>query len=124
VWALDSSNGIHAREAVYPELPVGTSWVLVSGLTAKTIAVTKDNVWVLSTSDVIYRRLGLSSTNWVGDSWQVIPSPERKVSAFGVTQCDLALVFDMTGIMFQLNELGVANHEIHKEIEGDWTLVN
>ena len=81
MWALDSSNGIYAREAIFPEHPVGTSWVHVSGLTAKYIAVTKNNVWVLSTSDFIFRRRGLSSTNWVGDSWEAIPSPERVVSS-------------------------------------------
>ena len=79
VWCVDECHGVHAREAVYPELPVGLSWVSVSGISAVSIAVSRLTVWVLSPSGQIYRRTGISPTNWVGDAWECIPAPTGQV---------------------------------------------
>ena len=79
VWARDSNHGVYVREAVYPELPVGTGWVPVTGLSVVSLAISRSTVWALSTSGQVFRRTGVSSTDWLGEAWQAIPAPEGQV---------------------------------------------
>ena len=80
VWARDSEGGVWVREGVYPELPCGTGWVAVGGLEAAWLEVSRSSVWVLGKEGVIYRRLGLHHTDWVGDRWQQVPGPAGQVA--------------------------------------------
>jgi len=102
VWCVDECHGVHAREAVYPELPVGVSWVSVSGISAVSISVSRQTVWVLSPSGQIYRRTGISPTNWVGDAWESIPAPTGQAVALSVGLCDSAWSLDRSGMLHQL----------------------
>ena len=79
MWARDSRHGLYVREGVYPDWPVGTRWLAVTGVSVVNMAVSRSTVWVLSTSGDILKRKGVSSTNWVGDSWQTVPSPDGHV---------------------------------------------
>ena len=63
VWARDSRQGVWARVGVYPDLPLGTGWVPVTGLAV---------------------------TDWVGDSWQAVSGwdSESRAVDLSVGQCD------------------------------------
>lgn len=39
VWALDTCLRVYVRQAIFPELPVGLSWVLVPGLAATHLSI-------------------------------------------------------------------------------------
>jgi hypothetical protein len=40
VWAVDNLKNIYAREAIYfPELPIGTTWVLVPPIECSDMAI-------------------------------------------------------------------------------------
>ena len=80
VWARDSNHGVYVREAVYPDMPLGTTWVSVTGLSVVSLAISRQTVWALSTSGQVFRRRGVSKTNWVGDAWEAIPAPDGQVS--------------------------------------------
>jgi len=34
VWAVDNFNNVYVREAVYPDYPIGTKWLMVAGVEA------------------------------------------------------------------------------------------
>ena len=61
VWARDSRQGVWARVGVYPDLPLGTGWVPVTGLAVTRLALSRTSVWALALSGQVYRRTGLSS---------------------------------------------------------------
>ena len=86
VWARDSNHGVYVREAVYPELPVGTGWFPVTGLSVVSLAISRTTVWALSTSGQVFRRRGVSSTDWAGEAWQAIPAPEGQVRAHFISK--------------------------------------
>ena len=104
VWARDSEGGVWVREAVYPELPCGTGWVAVSGLTAAWLEVSQQEVWVLAAGGRLYRRLGLGATDWLGRAWQEVPGPRgQEVVALSAGQCDTLWALDSTGVVHQLS---------------------
>jgi len=39
VWAVDSRGSVYAREAVFPDYPIGTSWCLVPSVEASSLAI-------------------------------------------------------------------------------------
>jgi hypothetical protein len=39
VWALDNRGNVYVREAVFPDFPVGISWVLVTGIEAAHLSI-------------------------------------------------------------------------------------
>merc|ERR1712181_216672 len=95
VASSPSGDQVWAREAIYPELPCGAAWVEVPGLQAAWIEVSKSSVWLLDTSGLLFRRIGLSQTDWTGRSWEAVPGPrgewfEKKdrLEAITVGQCD------------------------------------
>ena len=63
VWSRDSRQGVWARVGLYPDLPV-------TGLAVTRLALSRTSVWALALSGQVYWRTGLSSTDWLGDSWQ------------------------------------------------------
>ena len=137
VWARDSNHGVYVREAVYPELPVGTGWVPVTGLSVVSLAISRRTVWALSTSGQVFRRRGISSTDWLGESWQAIPAPEGQVSAvyrlediiiavlqavsLSVGQCDTVWSLDRAGSLHQLSVTDLVSRDPGGE--EDWTMV-
>ena len=50
VWARDSRQGVWARVGVYPDLPLGTGWVPVTGLAVTRLALSRTSVWALALS--------------------------------------------------------------------------
>jgi len=121
VWARDSNHGVYVREAVYPELPVGTGWVPVTGLSVVSLAISRRTVWALSTSGQVFRRRGISSTDWLGESWQAIPAPEGQAVSLSVGQCDTVWSLDRAGSLHQLSVTDLAPRDPGEE--EDWTMV-
>ncbi|KAK7081500.1 hypothetical protein SK128_009892, partial [Halocaridina rubra] len=39
VWAVDSNRRVYVREAIFPEIPIGLSWVPVAGLSALQLSI-------------------------------------------------------------------------------------
>ena len=104
VWARDSRQGVWARVGVYPDLPLGTGWVPVTGLAVTRLALSRTSVWALALSGQVYRRTGLSSTDWVGDSWQAVSGWESDSRAvdLSVGQCDTVWTVGQGGDIRQL----------------------
>jgi len=121
VWARDSNHGVYVREAVYPELPVGTGWVPVTGLSVVSLAISRRTVWALSTSGQVFRRRGISSTDWLGESWQAIPAPEGQAVSLSVGQCDTVWSLDRAGSLHQLSVTDLVSRDPGGE--EDWTMV-
>ena len=55
VWARDDMQRVYAREGVYPDLPLGTGWSLVTGLALQSLAVSRTGVWGLSERGAVFR---------------------------------------------------------------------
>ena len=46
-------------------------------------------VWILDTSGSLFRRTGLSRTDWTGKCWELVPGPRGdSLKAIAVGQCD------------------------------------
>ena len=125
VWARDSLQRVYARVGLYPELPVGTGWSLVTGLALQRLVVSKTSVWGVSEAGGVYRRLGLSSTNWVGDTWQSVGRPGRGARTVTVGQCDTVWALDQEGGLHQLEVREVTGgHSQDSQLEEtDWTVI-
>ncbi|XP_069951775.1 tectonin beta-propeller repeat-containing protein 2 isoform X2 [Cherax quadricarinatus] len=81
VWAVDSSRRVYVREAIFPELPIGLSWVPVAGLLALNLSISDNEVFALTPSGEVFKRIGVTNTNYIGDAWQKIPGNLAKISA-------------------------------------------
>eukprot|EP00090_Calanus_glacialis_P016034 TRINITY_DN25151_c0_g1_i1.p1 TRINITY_DN25151_c0_g1~~TRINITY_DN25151_c0_g1_i1.p1 ORF type:complete len:1282 (+),score=279.61 TRINITY_DN25151_c0_g1_i1:471-4316(+) len=123
VWARDSNHGVYVREAVYPELPVGTGWFPVTGLSVVSLAISRSTVWALSTSGQVFRRRGVSSTDWAGEAWQAIPAPEGQGVSLSVGQSDTVWALDRSGSLHQLTVTDLDCREKGVEGDGDWTMI-
>ncbi|CAB3373759.1 Hypothetical predicted protein [Cloeon dipterum] len=121
VWALDNKNNVYVREAVFPDFPLGTGWVIVPGVEAVNLTISATGVWVLTPNGEIYRRCGISDVNFIGDFWKKLPgsatyltvSADDKVSA--VDQESRIIVHNQKVFSF--------HHEPKTCIESDWELV-
>ena len=69
-------------------------------------------VWVLDTSGLLFRRIGLSDTDWTGRSWEAVPGPrgdlfeagnEERLETFTVGHCDTLWGLDSAGRVLQLS---------------------
>ena len=121
VWARDSRQGVWARVGVYPDLPLGTGWVAVTGLAVTRLAVSRTSVWALGLSGQVYRRTGLSHTHWLGDSWQAVSGWDSDTRAvdLSVGQCDSVWSLDQAGIISQLE---VRETEVSPPLDTDLSL--
>ncbi|KAF4530166.1 hypothetical protein B566_EDAN001423 [Ephemera danica] len=81
VWALDNRGNIYVREAVFPDFPVGISWVLVTGIEATQLTISATGVWALCPKGGIYRRYGISENNYIGDYWKKIPGCATSITS-------------------------------------------
>ena len=130
VWARDSRQGVWVRVGVYPDLPLGTGWVPVTGLAVTRLALSRTSVWALALSGQVYRRTGLSSTDWLGDSWQAVSgwdSDSRAVD-LSVGQCDTVWTVGQGG---DIRQLEVRETQVSPSLytdlslteDTDWTII-
>ncbi|XP_042238085.1 tectonin beta-propeller repeat-containing protein 2-like isoform X2 [Homarus americanus] len=80
VWAVDSCRCVYVREAIFPELPIGLSWVPVDGLLALHLSISENEVYALTPNGEVFKRIGVTETNYIGDAWQKIPGNIAKIS--------------------------------------------
>ena len=73
VWAIDNKFNVYTRVAIFPDVPIGTEWVLVSGIEAESLAISDSYVWALSPKGEIFCRHGLTKANFIGDFWRRVP---------------------------------------------------
>ena len=100
---------------------------------------------MLDTSGLLFRRIGLSKTDWTGRSWEAVPGPrgewfgkEEKLEAITVGQCDTLWALDSAGRVLQLSVCRCSAFEnvifLHHQVtetslgprndeESEWTLV-
>jgi len=66
VWALDNRKQVYVREGIFSNYQIGTGWVCVGGIEAVELSVSSTAVWALSPNGAIYRRHGISDSNYIG----------------------------------------------------------
>ena len=124
VWARDSEDGVYVREGVFPEdHPQGTGWVAVTGVLVAGLTLSRSSVWAVSRSGGVFRRRGVTPTNWLGDSWSRVPGPlGGQVTALAAGQCDTLWALDMEGNMMQMTtvEVDTENKGITGAEEEGW----
>ena len=122
VWARDSDHGVYVREGVFPDdHPQGTGWVAVTGVLVSGLTLSRSSVWAVSCGGGVFRRAGLTPTNWLGDAWARVPGPRGgQVTALAAGQCDTLWALDMEGTMVQMTttEVGAENTKADAE-EGE-----
>jgi len=91
VWALDNKFNVYTRVAIFPDVPIGTEWVLVSGIEAESLAISDSYVWALSPKGEIFCRYGLTNTNFIGEFWRKIPGNAK---TFSVSVCNQLWALD------------------------------
>lgn len=80
VWAVDSCFRVYVREAIFPELPIGLSWVHVGGLFALHLSISENEVYALTPNGEVFKRTGVTETNYIGDAWEKIPGNLARIS--------------------------------------------
>ena len=66
-------------------------------------------VWILDTSGLLFRRIGLSTTDWTGRSWEAVPGPrgdwfeKERLEAIAAGQCDTVWGLDSARRVLQLS---------------------
>ena len=66
-------------------------------------------VWILDTSGLLFRRIGLSTTDWTGRSWEAVPGPrgdwfeKERLEAIAAGQCDTIWGLDSARRVLQLS---------------------
>ena len=125
VWARDSRQGVWARAGLYPDCqPQGTCWLPVTGLAVSRLALSRTSVWALAEDGRVYRRTGLSSTNWLGDGWQVVPG-RGSARDLTVAQCDTLWRLDQGGDLRQLEVRQTSGPDRGETAgETDWTIIH
>ena len=69
VWALDNEQNVYVRTGVFPDFRQGLDWMLVSGMTAISLTVSDSSVWALSPAGLVYKRVGVTENNYIGEAW-------------------------------------------------------
>ncbi|XP_078697602.1 perivitellin-2 31 kDa subunit-like [Branchiostoma floridae x Branchiostoma belcheri] len=78
VWGVDQDNGVYYRSGTFHnEGSSGTGWESVDG-SLKQIAAGQD-VWGVDSSDRIFIRTGITSSNPTGTSWQQIAGGLKQI---------------------------------------------
>ncbi|KAF6215080.1 hypothetical protein GE061_009829 [Apolygus lucorum] len=117
VWALDNAGNVYVREAIYPDLPVGISWVHVPGLKASHLSISAETVWALGHGG-IYKRTGISASNFIGDMWTRV---DRATDNLSVTVDEKLLSVDDGRIREYTEVIFPFSDEV--VVEKDWTLL-
>nr|XP_057946209.1 tectonin beta-propeller repeat-containing protein 2-like isoform X1 [Doryrhamphus excisus]XP_057946210.1 tectonin beta-propeller repeat-containing protein 2-like isoform X1 [Doryrhamphus excisus] len=73
LWALDNRGGVFVRTGLSDEMPVGTDWEPVQGLTVSQLLLSCRTVWVRCANGDMARRYSVSDKNPAGDYWKKIP---------------------------------------------------
>ena len=71
VWAIDTKGNVYVRTGIVEPLH-GNGWEYVNGVQAKELAVSETSVWVVSASEELVQRLGVSQSNCSGDCWKKV----------------------------------------------------
>ena len=123
VWARDSDHGVYVREGVFTDdHPQGTGWVAVTGMLVSGLTLSRSSVWAVSHGGGVFRRLGITPTNWLGDAWTQVPGPRGgQVTALAAGQCDTLWALDMEGNIVQMTtmEVEAENTKVVAEEEED-----
>lgn len=91
VWALDNKNNVYVRQAVFPDFPLGTSWVHVPGVQAVNLSLSSSAVWALTPTGEMYRRCGINNVNFAGDCWKKLPGSATYITGEQNTNCKTLL---------------------------------
>ncbi len=62
-------QNVYVREGIFPDVRQGLDWLLVSGMTAIALSVSDVTVWALSAAGQIYKRIGITENNYIGEAW-------------------------------------------------------
>ncbi|XP_077420740.1 tectonin beta-propeller repeat-containing protein 2 isoform X2 [Vanacampus margaritifer] len=73
LWAVDNRGVVFVRTGLSDQMPVGTNWELVPGLTVSQLVLSCRTVWVRCVNGDLARRYGVSDRNPAGDYWKKIP---------------------------------------------------
>ncbi|XP_037098194.1 tectonin beta-propeller repeat-containing protein 2 isoform X1 [Syngnathus acus] len=73
LWAVDNRGAVFVRMGLSDEMPVGTDWDLVPGLSVNQLVLSCRTVWVRCVNGDLARRYGVSDRNPAGDYWKKIP---------------------------------------------------
>lgn len=92
------------------------------------MALSRTSVWALALSGQVYRRTGLSSTDWLGDSWQAVSGWESDSRAvdLSVGQCDTVWTMGQCG---DIRQLEVRETQVSPPLDAagtedtDWTII-
>ena len=92
------------------------------------LAMSRSTVWALSVSGQIFRRRGVTKTNWVGDMWTRVCG---HATCLTVGQCDTVWTVDRAGHVEQLTILEIGGETYNEaragdEVDGldDWTMLH
>ena len=125
-WRFSVAEGVWAQAGLYPDLPQGTGWLAVTGLAVRRLAISRSSVWALAEDGRVYRRTGLSHTDWLGDTWQPVSGCQHSALDLTVGQCDSVWSLDQAGIIRQL-ELRETENLLASDTAGtedtDWTII-
>ncbi|XP_056151810.1 tectonin beta-propeller repeat-containing protein 2 [Lampris incognitus] len=73
LWAVDNRGSVYVRTGLSEEMPVGTEWEQVPGLSASQLVLSVRTVWVRCPNGEVARRYGVNPRNLAGDYWKTIP---------------------------------------------------
>ncbi|XP_059491142.1 tectonin beta-propeller repeat-containing protein 2-like [Neocloeon triangulifer] len=122
VWALDNKNNVYVREAVFPDFPLGSRWVVVPGVEAVNLTLSATGVWVLTPTGEIYRRCGISEVNFTGDYWKKLPGTATYIT---VSADDKISAIDQEGRIIVHNQkvFSFLHEPKTAAADSDWELV-
>ena len=144
VWAIDENKSIYVRQGIFPDSSLGISWVQVPGIADRngvmedivTLTASENSVWALTASGLLYKRSGISSSNFIGEAWHRMPS-RTLFTNVSVSVCDTPYVLDASGkiaelqmgdISLSLPKVRGKGHQIgpticEENVEDDWAMV-
>ncbi|KAK2826857.1 hypothetical protein Q5P01_021071 [Channa striata] len=103
LWALDNRGSVFVRTGLSDEMPVGTDWELVPGLSVSQLVLSCRTVWVRCVNGDLARRYGVSDRNPAGDYWKKIPGNANWLTA--TPDDELWTVTLMGGLSHRLTKL-------------------
>ncbi|XP_057715416.1 tectonin beta-propeller repeat-containing protein 2 isoform X1 [Corythoichthys intestinalis] len=103
LWALDNRGTVFVRTGLNDEMPVGTNWDLVPGLTVSQLVLSCQTVWVRCVNGDLARRYGVSDRNPAGDYWKKIPGTANWLTV--TTEDDLWAVTPVGGLARRMTKL-------------------
>ncbi|XP_051942082.1 tectonin beta-propeller repeat-containing protein 2 [Hippocampus zosterae] len=103
LWALDNRGAVFVRTGLSNEMPVGTNWDPVPGLSVSQLVLSRRTVWVRCVNGDLARRYGVSDRNPAGDYWKKIPGNANWLTV--TPDDDLWAVTAMGGLARRMTKL-------------------